>query len=193
MALKVFIVAVVILALIMVLFFLFSVLLPAMKSASFSVDAPIFSDCELTGEGKIKGADDSVKVSGKKAVVLCASCAKNEVNITAVDMSHSCRTIHEVCTSLSNCDMMCIGAGDCVAVCPQGAIEIKKCSGRQVAVVTDLCCGCALCTDVCPQHVIKMVKSGETSSMCASQVQMLDIVHSTKFASLRSLIAPLAR
>lgn len=171
MVLKVFLVAVVILALIMVLFFLFSVLLPAMKHASFSVDNPLFAQSEVAGEGATRSRRE-VHISDERAVVPCATCEETDDKMMRAAMTHSCRTVHKVCLSPSNCDVMCIGAGDCAAVCPQGAIVIQKCGTRRIAVVTDLCCGCGECINVCPMHVIKMVKKDlipYTSSPCAAR------------------------
>lgn len=218
MVLKVFIVLWVILALIMVLFFLFSVLLPAMKSASFPVDEPIFSQCELYGEGERgasytcrpqsydasgyplypnsaqagNGAAGGVNVSDMRAVIACALCAEYDKNMTIFDKTHSCRTIHEVCLSLSDCDSMCIGAGDCVAVCPQSAIIIKKYGKRRIAQVTDLCCGCGECAAVCPQNAIKMVKSNEVSSECTACKMDIKTQRPSAHGFLRNIVCSLS-
>lgn len=181
MALNVFIVAIVILALVMVLFFLFSVLLPAMKHASFSVDAPLFAASELAGEGGTRTKVD-VRVTDERAVVLCGECDKNEEGVIYFDKTHSCRTVYATSLSPSNCEVMCIGAGDCAAVCPQGAIVIKKCRARRIAIVTDLCTGCGECIKVCPVNVIKMVDKNAiiAASFSCAAMQEKDLTNEGK-------------
>lgn len=187
MVLDVFIVAVVILALAMVLFFLFSVLLPAMKNASFSVDAPLFAESELTGEGKAysNSKNANVGVSDKRAFVACGACVQCDEDTFVFDRTHSCRTVHEVCLSLSDCTSMCIGSGDCAAACPQCAIVVKNHGKRSFAVVTDLCCGCGKCVEVCPQNVIKMIPKGDVASLCAEEKQEIDVKRPSVFGFLR--------
>lgn len=185
MVLNVFIVAVVILALIMVLFFLFSLLLPAMKNASFSVDAPMFSKSEMSVEDAQDNQKESILTTDERAFIACGACSHCDEETFVFDKTHSCRTLHEVCLSLSDCDTMCIGSGDCAAVCPQRAIVIKKYGRRNCAVVTDLCCGCKKCVDVCPQGIIKMVSKEEAASFCASEKQAISIERSNVFGFLR--------
>jgi Na+-translocating ferredoxin:NAD+ oxidoreductase RNF subunit RnfB len=52
------------------------------------------------------------------------------------------------------CTHGCIGYGDCVSVCPQGAICIEKGIAH---IDTRKCIGCALCAKTCPQHIIEVM------------------------------------
>ncbi|GIL09319.1 MAG: hypothetical protein BroJett033_8300 [Chloroflexota bacterium] len=59
---------------------------------------------------------------------------------------------------------ICTGCGDCVTVCPTGALELRA----DKAVVTQplLCTYCSACEDVCPVSAIDLpylvVKGGPT-------------------------------
>jgi len=51
----------------------------------------------------------------------------------------------------------CISCGQCIDVCPAGAIEIKsEGAGYGVAVInTELCCECGVCREICPNDAIE--------------------------------------
>jgi formate hydrogenlyase subunit 6/NADH:ubiquinone oxidoreductase subunit I len=44
----------------------------------------------------------------------------------------------------------CVGCGECVNVCPAGAISLKD----NKAVISDKCVDCGRCAQVCPQGAI---------------------------------------
>ena len=53
------------------------------------------------------------------------------------------------------CTCSCLGFGDCVEVCPFGALSI---SNRETPVVDrEECTGCGKCTTVCPKNVITLI------------------------------------
>lgn len=66
-------------------------------------------------------------------------------NCVAVNISYSG---DKTCTSA------CLGYGDCVKVCPQGAIYIKDAVAR---VDREKCIGCGICVRECPNHIIKLI------------------------------------
>jgi len=47
---------------------------------------------------------------------------------------------------------ICTRCGECVTICPQGALEMAE-DGPEVAY-PDLCGGCALCEELCPEEAI---------------------------------------
>jgi len=51
-------------------------------------------------------------------------------------------------------DDKCIGCGECVDICPNGALEMKD--GLSTWAHPDLCEECGLCETVCPQEAITM-------------------------------------
>jgi Na+-translocating ferredoxin:NAD+ oxidoreductase subunit B len=139
-----------ILMLILVLFFMFAILLPAMKTQSFSVDNPLFSEIEL--KYVIPDIEQHKDIS-KHAVVLCSPDKSFSNQRLNYNPGQSCKIISQIYESINDCRFSCIGLGDCVKVCPQEAIVIKK----NTAVVTNLCCGCGDCIGECPKHIIKLM------------------------------------
>ncbi len=49
----------------------------------------------------------------------------------------------------------CIACGECVHVCPRGAVSIFK--GCNAVVDMELCVGCGLCEKNCPAGCIKVL------------------------------------
>lgn len=94
-----------------------------------------------------------VKLSDKKAFVMCACHKEFKVDRSIFNRQHTCFMINSDNGTGTDCKYSCIGLGDCVKVCPQQAIRIIN----NTAVVTSLCIGCGKCIDVCPLHIIKLV------------------------------------
>ena len=46
----------------------------------------------------------------------------------------------------------CTGCGDCIAVCPTGALELVD--GKASVAHPDACTYCAMCEDICPAYAI---------------------------------------
>jgi len=61
----------------------------------------------------------------------------------------------------------CVQCGQCAAVCPVGAIEIKDNLAR---VHPELCIGCKACVKACPRGIIHMVPESRTTHvLCSSK------------------------
>jgi len=52
------------------------------------------------------------------------------------------------------CAFSCLGGGDCVSVCPVGAIEMN--SRGLPDIYEDICTGCGLCIEACPRGVLEL-------------------------------------
>lgn len=107
------------------------------------------ADC-AAGIGGILGLDAG-SVEARVAVVFCGGdCTKTPA---AMDYqgTRSCKAASMIFGGANACIHGCLGNGDCLAVCPEGAITIDK----GIAVIDrDLCVGCGLCEKVCPKGVI---------------------------------------
>ena len=52
------------------------------------------------------------------------------------------------------CTYACLGYGDCAAVCPNDAIEIKD---GVAQVISRKCIGCGMCARACPNGIIHLI------------------------------------
>lgn len=66
----------------------------------------------------------------------------------------SCRTANMAYNGDRICNFACLGYGDCMTVCPQGAISIKNGVAR---VSPRKCIGCGICVRECPNGIIHLV------------------------------------
>lgn len=90
----------------------------------------------------------------KVAYIACCGSSEN------VDHRHeyvgirSCSAANLLFAGDSLCAYGCLGYGDCMSVCPNGAIHIKDSLAK---IDLDLCTGCGLCAKKCPNHLIHIV------------------------------------
>ena len=64
------------------------------------------------------------------------------------------------------CIYGCLGLGDCMKVCPHGAISLVK---GIASVDASICVGCGICAKTCPQQVIAIVPSrAKTAVLCSN-------------------------
>ena len=66
----------------------------------------------------------------------------------------SCRTANLAYSGDKLCTFACLGYGDCVNVCPEGAISIENGVAR---VNPKKCIGCGICTRTCPNSIIHLI------------------------------------
>lgn len=98
-----------------------------------------------------------MSVSGMDRKVAMVKCGGHCDN-TSLKMEYhgleSCQAISMMYGGDSSCTYGCLGHGDCVAVCPEDAIEI--CNG--LAIVNPAkCVACGLCVKACPKQIIDIV------------------------------------
>ncbi|MCK4599732.1 4Fe-4S dicluster domain-containing protein [Candidatus Bipolaricaulota bacterium] len=92
---------------------------------------------------------------GKKAVVHCTGQSEPIADYHGIE---TCKAASQIASGFKECPYACLGLGDCVAVCPTGAISIDP--ERRVAVVDwETCIGCGLCVDACPQGLPELVSA----------------------------------
>ena len=105
---------------------------------------------------------------GKKAVVHCTGRSEVIADYHGVT---TCAAAVQVASGYKECPYACLGFGDCVAVCPTGAISIDP--ERRVAFVDwEKCIGCGQCVAACPQGLIELVP-GDTPQYLGCNYQSL--------------------
>ena len=95
-------------------------------------------------------------------------CQKNCDTRGSYEGIQSCRAATSIASGTESCLWACVGLGDCVHVCPFGAISI---SSKGVAVIDeDKCQSCGLCAKTCPKRIIGLVPDHWTLHVdCSSQ------------------------
>lgn len=90
-----------------------------------------------------------------RAVLHCNGKHSNVQKVSEYIGVRSCAAAHMLYTGDKACMYSCIGYGDCVRVCPFGAIHIED----GIAVFDpEVCTGCGLCVKECPRKVISLVQ-----------------------------------
>jgi len=104
---------------------------------------------------KILGIECSFK---KEKVVVCRCGAtdqeKRETNI--YQGVETCKGADLVGGRI-NCLYGCLGFGDCIKVCPVGAITLDE----RIYVDIKKCIGCGKCVNICPRHLFEFVPLSE--------------------------------
>lgn len=78
-----------------------------------------------------------------------------------------CAAANRLLGGYMTCQYGCLGFGNCVEACPEGAIRIEN----GVAVVDrDQCIGCGVCLKICPKSVIELVpKNSKILVSCSNK------------------------
>jgi Na+-translocating ferredoxin:NAD+ oxidoreductase subunit B len=118
--------------------------------------ATVLQDPEmLKGLEKVLDIEVDASSMNKKAVVKCYG---NSKWIGEYNGIKTCKAANMLSGGPKECPFGCLGFGDCVAVCPTGAIHIDD--KMNVAVIDpEKCTGCGLCVDECPRNLIELVPS----------------------------------
>lgn len=87
----------------------------------------------------------------------------------------------------------CNGCGECVEVCPSGAIYLVE---GKATVEQKLCCDCASCVAICPTEAISLVTPAEAVvgsvrvPALRSEPQVIQVKTESAPASLRASLLP---
>lgn len=97
-------------------------------------------------------------VDKKVALVHCmGSCDNTDTKMEYQGIT-SCAAAAALHGGIGSCSYGCIGLGDCVQVCPYGAISL--CNGV-AHIDPKLCKGCSMCVNACPKKIISFVSYKE--------------------------------
>lgn len=100
--------------------------------------------------GKIMGLEAG-ELEQEVAFVKCSGNCNVTQHKYIYDGTQSCKASNRYYNGSKICTSGCLGYGDCVKVCPNGAISIVD----RIAVVDPATCvGCGLCAKACPNELI---------------------------------------
>ena len=118
--------------------------------------------CTPGGDGTAKDIAAILGVEAEDVIEMVAHVACNGIcdhedrKYDFESRPKSCRVANLFYAGDRACTFACLGYGDCIAVCPEGAIEISE---RGIAVVDQRkCIGCGLCVRTCPNGIIHLLR-----------------------------------
>jgi len=121
--------------------------------------------CDLRGLG-----------SAKEAVIRCNGYSEVISEYKGVQ---TCKAAVQLAGGYKKCPFGCIGLGDCISVCPEGAISID--SELNIAVVNHTrCIGCGLCVKECPNNLIEIVPGAVPQYLGCSYTAKQNIIDREK-------------
>lgn len=127
--------------------------------------------CKPGGEDSAKKLSEIMGVETETAepmtaFVRCSGDCNTTVHKYDFDGIQSCAACNRFYSGSKLCTNGCMGYGDCVKVCPQGAISIVD---RIAVIDPEKCIGCGLCAKECPNNLIAVRrKSQKVEVMCSS-------------------------
>ena len=105
-------------------------------------------------------------VAPRKALVRCNGTRENRKQSYDFQGEQSCAAASPLCAGQS-CDYGCLGLGDCMRACPNGAITMEEGVAR---IDQDKCHGCSVCERACPRQIIVMKETvGKAINRCCSR------------------------
>ena len=97
---------------------------------------------------------DAADVVEKVAYVACNGTCDAVQKKFDYQGQKSCRAANMAYSGDKFCSYACLGYGDCVAVCPQGAISVENSVAR---IDARKCIGCGICVRECPNSIIHLI------------------------------------
>jgi len=101
-------------------------------------------------------------------------CSGNSEFVFKYSGAETCTGANQLLSGNRKCPYGCLGLGDCVAICPEGAISIDP--EKKVAVIDwTKCTGCGLCAKECPKGLIELVPTNTKIGYLCSYVPLRNI------------------
>lgn len=141
------------------------------------------ADCGLCKPGGEKSAKAIGSIMGVEVVagepqvafVRCGGDCTITPHKYEFDGIQSCAACNRFYNGSKLCTCGCLGYGDCVAVCPQGAIDIID---RVAKINKAKCIGCGLCAKVCPNNLIAVRRISQHTDICCSSSEVAKMTRS---------------
>ncbi|MFH0846622.1 MAG: 4Fe-4S dicluster domain-containing protein [Chloroflexota bacterium] len=126
---------------------------------------------KLAKLGKALGIELDAAALAKKALVHCAG---NSEAIFDYEGIETCKAAAQLLSGQKKCPYACLGLGDCVNICPEGAISIDP-DTKVAKIDWNKCIGCGLCVKECPRGIIELVSPGTKIAHRCSYIPLRNI------------------
>ncbi|MDR0222443.1 MAG: RnfABCDGE type electron transport complex subunit B [Oscillospiraceae bacterium] len=108
-----------------------------------------------------------ISVSAGEPEVAFVRCSGSSSEKYVYAGTESCVASEMYYNGKEDCRFGCVGLGDCVRACPNGALHIVD---RRAVVTPVKCIACGLCVKACPQKLITLQKSSRlVNVLCGSK------------------------
>jgi RnfABCDGE-type electron transport complex B subunit len=95
----------------------------------------------------------------------------------------TCKAASLINNGPKSCSHGCIGYGDCIPVCPVGAISMRD--NKLPIVDKEKCIGCGKCVKACPKILYKLVpKDKKIHVLCSSKEIVKDVISACKIGCI---------
>lgn len=124
--------------------------------ASAIIDGAPTNQCKAGGNETAKRLSEimgvtAIDVEQQVAVIHCSGDCNATTSKYIFSGTQSCAAANRFYSGSEVCTHGCLGFGDCMTVCPNGAIYIKD---NIAHINKSKCIGCGLCTKTCPNKLI---------------------------------------
>lgn len=141
------------------------------------------ADCGLCRPGGEKAAKAISEIMGVEvnigepqvAFVRCGGNCTITPHKYEFNGTQSCAACNVFYNGSKLCTSGCLGYGDCIKVCPQGAINIVD---RVAKVDKTKCIGCGLCAKACPNDLIVIRRIGQKTDVYCSSKEVAKMTRS---------------
>jgi len=150
-------------------------------AAAVVKEQQIFSGCLPGGTevnekiAKIAGAQNIETKDHKKAVCRCGAQTNEKKQSSIYNGPATCKSSH-ITGGVIDCIWGCLGFGDCIAICPVGAISLRD---KKIYVDIKKCIGCGKCVDNCPRNLFELIPLKENTDIyyvgCNNKEKILEV------------------